>query len=323
MAAAGPSVPVSVRIRVPASTANLGPGFDSVGLALGLWDEYDVTVGVSGGLRIAVTGEAADEVPLDASHLVIRAMAYACARLGAPMPVDLCLVARNGIPHGRGLGSSASAIVAGVVAAQAFSSGEALTRLRPGDAVDLDLGVATDLATELEGHPDNASASALGGLTVSWTRDPEERSSSTTGTAVVPTHPEIAVVVFLPEAQLATHTARAVLPPTVAHADAALNSGRAALLVEAMSRRPELLLPATRDWLHQGFRRAAFAPSMELVDALRRGGHAAVISGAGPSIVVLTTRDELDAVVAPSFSAWQWRRLVPDVPDAGVTVVRL
>jgi homoserine kinase len=316
---------VSVRIRVPASTANLGPGFDSIGLALGLWDEYDVRVSSSGSLRIAVTGEAADDVPRDASHLVVRAMTYACTRLGLPMPTHLCLVARNGIPHGRGLGSSASAIVAGVVAAQTFSMGEALTATEPGDRLAVDLAVATDLSTELEGHPDNASASVLGGLTVSWTRDSEERQSSTTGTAVVPLHPEIAVVVFLPEAQLATHTARAVLPPTVTHGDAALNSGRAALLVEAMSRRPELLLPATRDWLHQEFRRTAFAPSMDLVDALRLQGHAAVISGAGPSIVVLTTRDQVEGVVPPVNTrvATEWQRLVPDIPERGVSVQRI
>ncbi len=315
---------MSVRIRVPASTANLGPGFDAVGLALALWDEYDVTVGGDEGLRIAVSGEGAAEVPLDATHLVARAMAHGLARLGSPMPPAVCLVARNGVPHGRGLGSSAAAIVAGVVAAQVFSRTGDWQDSLAGEAVDVDLDTATDLATELEGHPDNASASVRGGLTVSWTRDPGDPAASATGTASVAIHPDITAVVLLPLTQLATQTARAVLPPTVEHTAAALNSGRAALLVEAMSRRPDLLLAATRDWLHQGFRRAAFAPSMDLVDALRAEGHAAVISGAGPSVVVLTTRDRAGSVV-PSGDDLPagWRRLEPGVPTSGVRVSRL
>jgi len=314
--------PPAVRIRVPASTANLGPGFDSVGLALGLWDEYDVTLGESDGLEVSVSGEGAEDVPRDSTHLVVRAMAHGFARLETHMPADLCLVARNGIPHSRGLGSSASAIVAGVVAAQALSIVERWAGAEPGTVVDVDLDVATDLSTELEGHPDNASASVRGGMTVSWTRDPGDPSPSATGTASVTTHPDLTAVVLVPREQLATHTARAVLPPHVDHVDAALNSGRAALLVEAMSRRPDLLLPATRDWLHQGFRRAAFAPSMDLVDALRGEGHAAVISGAGPSVVVLTTHERAGAVLVPANRPG-WQRLEPGIPPSGVEVVRL
>ena len=318
----GPPRLLSVRIRVPASTANLGPGFDAVGLALGLWDEYDVTVGDGGdGLRIAVSGEGAAEVPLDATHLVARAMAHGFARLGSPMPPAVCLVARNGVPHGRGLGSSAAAIVAGVVAAQVFSRTGRLAGLACGrSAVDVDLDSATDLATELEGHPDNASASVRGGLTVSWTRDPGDRAASTTGTASVPIHPDITAVVLMPQAQLATHTARAVLPPTVEHTAAALNSGRAALLVEAMSRRPDLLLAATRDWLHQGFRRAAFAPSMDLVDALRAAGprrrHLRGGTERGgahhPRGRRVGRRRPADGLPAG------WQRLEPGVPASGV-----
>jgi homoserine kinase len=248
-------------------------------------------------------------------------MAHGFARLETHMPANLCLVARNGIPHSRGLGSSASAIVAGVVAAQVLSDLQALAGTEPGTVVDVDLDVATDLSTELEGHPDNASASVRGGMTVSWSRDPDDPSPSATGTASVATHPEVTAVVLVPREQLATHTARAVLPPHVDHVDAALNSGRAALLVEAMTRRPDLLLPATRDWLHQGFRRAAFAPSMDLVDALRSEGHAAVISGAGPSVVVLTTHARAGGVLVPANRAG-WTRLEPGIPSTGVEVVR-
>lgn len=316
--------PVAVRIRVPGSAANLGPGFDSVGLALGVWDEYDVAVGGDGRLRVSVTGESADEVPLDATHLVVRSMAYAFGRLGVPMPANVCLTARNGIPHGRGLGSSAAAIVAGVVAAQMFSDIDHWVRRSAGERIPLDVAVATDLSTELEKHPDNASASVLGGMTVSWLRDPGDPGSSSVGTASIAIHPDVTAVVLLPETTLATHTARAVLPPHVAHGDAALNSGRAALLVEAMGRRPDLLLAATRDWLHQDYRRAAFAPSMDLVDALRAGGHAAVISGAGPSVLVLTDQAHADAVVAPASAtgAASWQRLTPGIPASGVEVTR-
>ena len=324
MTTATPGGAASIRIRVPASTANLGPGFDAVGLALGLWDEVDVTVGGGDGLQVSVSGHGCDDVPLDATHLVVRAMAHGFARLGSVMPQDVCLVARNGVPQGRGLGSSASAIVAGVVAAQVFSHPDRPSIPACGDQVELDLDVATDLASELEGHPDNASASVRGGMTVSWTRDPGDGSSSGTGTASVAIHPDITAVLLVPQTQLLTHTARAVLPPTVDHTAAALNSGRAALLVEAMSRRPDLLLPATRDWLHQGFRRAAFAPSMDLVDALRAQGHAAVISGAGPSVVVLTTRDRAASVVAPwTTGPAVWQRLEPGIPARGVEVTRL
>ncbi len=333
---AGMRRPLALHVRVPASSANLGPGFDSIGLALGLWDEYHIIVGDGGGLRIEVSGESADEVPLDEAHLVVRSMAHAAARLGAVLPADLHLVANNAIPHGRGLGSSAAAITAGVVAAQAVCAFEAWQHGPVGETIPVDLDVATDLATELEGHPDNASASVRGGMTLSWTRDVEERPvglsglvigamTGMTGTVSVPVHDDVRVVALVPQNQLATHTARAVLPHQVDHRAAALNAGRCALLVEAMSRRPDLLLPATRDWLHQEFRRPAFAASMELVDALRSERHAAVISGAGPSVLVLTTRDRVDQVVAPADSGGAigaWRRLSPAIPTSGVEVTR-
>lgn len=316
----------AVRIRVPASSANLGPGFDSVGLALGVWDDYDVvferescsaTELSATRVQIEVTGEGAGQVPLDETHLVYTSMAYAWRRLGCPPPAGVRLVARNGVPHGRGLGSSASAIVAGVVAAQAYSQSQAWSAAASGDPVDVDLTVATDLATELEGHPDNASASVYGGLTISWTED------GRTHTAAVTLHPDLTAVVLLPTAQLPTSQARAVLPATVPHADAARDAGRAALLVEAMTRRPDLLLPATRDWLHQDYRRGSLGPSMTVVDALRASGHAAVISGAGPSVLVLTTRDRVAQVDLPAEAgdAGAWQRLAPGIPvGAGVSV---
>jgi homoserine kinase len=314
----------SVSVRVPASSANLGPGFDSVGLALGLWDDYVVTTSDSAGLVIEVTGEGADDVPTDERHLVHATMQHTWRVLGVEPPAGLRLEAVNGVPHSRGLGSSATAIVAGVVAAQALSCGvhESVYAAwpAPGDPVPVDLGLSTHLASELEGHPDNASASVLGGLTVSWMPDGTglDRGERTV-TARIDLHPDVEVVVFVPDTRLATRTARAVLPETVPLAAAAAGAGRAALLVHAMTADPSHLHAATRDWLHQEARRASYPATMELVDLLRAQGRAAVVSGAGPSVLVLTTRDAAADVQAGHLAS-HWERLTPSVPTQGVQV---
>lgn len=301
-----PTIPAgaSVRVRVPASSANLGPGFDSVGIALGVWDECEVTVTGDAGVRITVSGEGAGAVPLDETHLVVRTMYTAWAELGLTPPAGLELHCRNAVPHGRGMGSSATAIVTGIVAAQALAQ-----------SGTVDLAAANDLANRLEGHPDNASASIYGGLTLSWTDAPGE--PGTTRTARPSLHPDLDVVVFVPDVQLSTARARSVLPTQVRLADAAANSARVGLLVHAVTHDPTLLLPATRDYLHQEPRRRSYAGSMALVDRLRGEGHAAVISGAGPSVLVLTTREVVEVVTAdPS-----WRRLTPGIPGQGAHVL--
>ncbi len=310
----------SVLVRVPASSANLGPGFDSIGLALGLWDEYAVTSTAEPGLKITVEGEGAKDVPTDETHLVYATMRHTWQELGVTPPAGLVLEARNGVPHGRGLGSSATAIVAGVIAAQALSAGE---WPETGADVPLDLDVAGDISSLLEGHPDNASASVHGGLTVSWMPDGTGRDLGTrTVTARPALHPDLEVVVFVPDAQLATKKARAVLPATVPLAEAAANSGRAALLVHALTTDPTHLHAGTREWLHQEPRRESYAASMALVDALRAAGHAAVISGAGPTVLVLTTRERAGEVVVPE-GLGEWERLTPGVPQTGaVATVR-
>ncbi|MGO4598183.1 homoserine kinase [Terrabacter sp. 2RAF25] len=317
----------SVHVRVPASSANLGPGFDSIGLALGLWDDYAVTTSDEFGLVIEVTGEGAADVPTDERHLVHATMQHTWQSLGVRPPVGLRIVATNGVPHSRGLGSSATAIVAGVVAAQALSLGVAPSTPEPyaawpagGDDVPVDLGLATHLSSELEGHPDNASASALGGLTVSWMPDDSGHDhGERTVTARIEPHPDVEVVVFVPETQLATRTARAVLPATVPLAAAAAGAGRAALLVHALTADPSHLHAATRDWLHQEARRPSYPDTMELVDLLRSQGHAAVVSGAGPSVLVLTTRAAASSVQAGRLAA-HWERLTPGVPARGARV---
>lgn len=299
----------AVTVTVPASSANLGPGFDSMGLALGVWDEVEAVV-TGTELVVRPEGEGAGEVPRDATHLVHRSMLAGWERLDVTAPGGLRLACRGSIPHSRGLGSSASAIVAGVAAAAALAGVD----LGSADG----LALVNDVASTLEGHPDNASASVYGGLTVSWADDdaPERWR-----TASLPVHADLRPVVLVPEDRLATHEARAALPAQVDHADAARNAGRAALLTHALTRDPGLLLPATRDWLHQEQRRIAYPVTMAMVDRLRRAGHAAVVSGAGPSVLVLATSSTADQVAATAGEHTGWKVLRPQIPGAGVRVV--
>jgi homoserine kinase len=305
-----PGAEVTVTVTVPASSANLGPGFDSVGLALGVWDVCTASVSTEPGVRISVTGSGVGEVPLDGSHLVYRTMVHTWAVLGAPAPPGLELSCRNSVPHGRGMGSSATAIVTGIVAAQAIWD------VYRGHDGPLDLAVANDIAAALEGHPDNSSASVYGGLTLSWADDSDEER---TRTVRPPLHPEVDVVVFVPAVQLSTAKARSVLPTQVRLGDAARNSARAALLIHALGHDPALLPAATREWLHQEPRRPAYPASMALVDRIRAAGHAAVISGAGPSVLVLTTREAVAEVRGLGGEAWSV--LTPGIPSVGAHVL--
>jgi homoserine kinase len=261
------------------------------------------------GLFVTVSGEGKGAVPLDATHLVHRAMQVAWAELGVEPPEGLALECVNAVPHGRGMGSSATAIVTGIVAAQALHD---VSRGLAGDTVDL--AFANSLASRLEGHPDNASASVYGGATLSWTDD----LAGGTTTVHLPVHPDVEPVVFAPDVQLSTAKARSVLPQQVRLADAAANSARAALLTHALGAAPEHLFAATREWLHQEARRTSYAESMALVDALRAAGHAAVISGAGPCVLVLARRDRLAEV--RGFGGDAWRVLTPGIPPHGARV---
>jgi homoserine kinase len=306
----------SVRVRAPGSSANIGPGFDSIGLALGIWDEYVATVTTEPGLVIQVEGEGAAVLPCDQRHLVHRSMVAAWAQLGVRAPGGLHLSCQNVVPHGRGLGSSATSIVAGVVAAQGLCD---IATGRQGADLGVDRTFANNLAGALEGHPDNSSASVFGGMTLSWADDGEPALIHTVPLEV---SGDVIPLVFVPAQHLATAIARAVLPAQVPHGLAARNSARAGLLVEAVSRRPELLLAATREWLHQEQRRASFPDSMALLDVLRGKGHAAVISGAGPSVLVLTTKAQIEDVRA-LVDTMVWRVLEPGIPSAGVSIQRL
>ena len=260
-----------VRVSVPATSANLGPGFDSLGLALDLRDELEAEVTASG-LVVEVSGAGADDVPRDESHLVVRAMRAAFAEMAAE-PAGLRLSCTNVIPHARGLGSSSAAIVAGACLARGLVAGGTL--LMDDDAV-------FRLAARLEGHPDNVAPALHGGFVISGK---EDNGFFAVGSSV---DPRVTAVVFVPPSPVSTEVARGLLPAEVPHADAAADAGRTALLVAALAGQPELLHLATRDYLHQEYRRPAMPDSLALVDALRADGHAAIVSGAGPTVLVFT-----------------------------------
>ena len=295
-------VDAPVHVRVPATSANLGPGFDSAGLALGLVDDVVVTV-TSGGLELEVEGEGAADLPRDERHLVVRALRAAFDRMGA-QPRGLALRCTNRIPHARGLGSSSAAIVAAVVAARAL--------VVDGDEL-LDAQGCLDLADELEGHPDNVAACLLGGVTFAWT--------TTSGPHAVRLDPsaELAPVAFVPATTASTAQVRGLLPPTVPYADAVLNASRAALLPLALTRDPALLLAATEDRLHQGYRAPAMPATAALVAELREDGVPAVVSGAGPTVLALTTREGRPALARRERPGWSVRPL--DVQLSGARVV--
>lgn len=276
-----------VTVRAPASSANLGPGYDSFGLALGRYDQVTGTV-TGAGLQVSATGIGADELPTDERHLVVRAARAAFDRL-AGQPAGLRIDCRNSIPHGRGLGSSAAAIVSGILLARALTvDGPAL----------LDDAAALALATELEGHPDNVAACLLGGATVAWIEAGVGRAARFSPSGVLP-------VLLVPEQRSATTAARAVLPGTVPHADAAFNAGRAGLLVLALTGRPDLLLAATEDRLHQGYRAPGMPDTAGLVEELRAAGLPAVVSGAGPSVLVLAA-DQAQSARAVGLAPDGW-----------------
>jgi homoserine kinase len=272
--------PGPVTVRVPATSANLGPGFDALGLALARYDE--VTAELAGaGVVVTVTGEGAGELPADQRHLVVRAMTDTFDLLGV-RPPGLRLACRNRIPQARGLGSSSAAIVAGVLAARA---------LVDQGAARLDGEAVLRLACRLEGHPDNVAACLRGGLTIAWTVGPDRPRAVRLAPVA-----ELAPVVFVPRSRGLTAAARAALPPAVPHRDAAHAAGRSALLVHALTAAPEHLFDATEDRLHQDYRAAAMPASAELLRRLRDAGVAAVVSGAGPSVLALSP-------VPPDFRA--------------------
>lgn len=304
------TVPVgrSVLVKVPATTANLGPGFDTLGLALSVYDELVVTARAEPGATVVVEGVGAGEVPTDESNLVVRSIAYTFAAYGIDLP-GLDLVARNSIPHGRGMGSSGAAIVSGIMAAKGLLEG----------IVELDSQDLLSLATALEGHPDNVAPALFGGLTIAWMTPEGPRHKK------LIVHRGVSLLVAVPvEAIMSTALARSLQPESVPHEDAVFNVSRSALLIAALIQSPELLLAATEDKLHQSYRASAMPETDALIRVLREHDLAAVVSGAGPSILVLAD-DPSQRLVASELiakhSTTPWNSLLLAVDFRGATVV--
>lgn len=297
----------SVHVRVPATSANLGPGFDTLGLALAIYDELEVTALEPGRLEIEVSGVGEGEVPRDDSHLVVRAISHALGALGAAVP-GLRLIAHNTIPHGRGLGSSGAAIVAGVMAAAGLLADQLEV---PGERL-------LALATDLEGHPDNVAPCLFGGLTIAWTS-----SAGSPHSKQLLVHRGVSPVVLVPSATMSTKLARSLQPEQVPHADAIFNVSRSALLVAALIQSPELLFEATEDRLHQHYRASAMPQTARLIERLRAEGLPAVVSGAGPSVLVLCT-DPADRLRVAQIAAEDpesgWNAILPAVDFQGARV---
>ena len=287
----------AVQVRAPATSANLGPGFDSLGLALELYDEVEIRV-AGAGLDLRVQGESA---PAGADNLVVRAARAAFQRMGVGQP-GLSLTCTNRIPHGRGMGSSAAAIVAGVSAARALTVNASMS--------DADV---FGLAAELEGHPDNVAACMAGGLTVAWGDDDGLNRW-------VRLEPDASLrpLAVIPEEKLSTEQARGLLPAHVTHRDAAVNAGRAALLVAALTGRTDLLVEATEDRLHQPYRAGAMPRTAELLEKLRAAGLPAVISGAGPTVLVLATAETAGSIDKEMGADWHVHQLRVDRAGARV-----
>lgn len=290
-----------VTVEVPATSANLGPGYDCLGIALQLVDTLVGEIATEG-LAIEVHGEGSGDVPLDETHLVVRAMRAAFEGMGVH-PKGLRLLFTNRIPHSRGLGSSSAAIVGGIVLARAL--------VDDGDEL-LDDHAALTLATRIEGHPDNVAPALLGGFVISG------QAGETVWAQRSPVDPSISAVVFVPPDGVHTDVARLLLPASVSHADAAANAGRAALLVAALAGHPERLLRATEDFLHQEQRAPAMPDSLTLVHDLRARQIPAVVSGAGPAVLALVPGDP---ATVTGLGPAGWRTLHQSVGGPGATVL--
>ncbi len=295
--------PGPARVSVPATSANLGPGFDALGLALDLRDRLEAEI-IDTGLVIEVDGVGSEDVPRDESHLVVRSM-YAAFEVLGVRPSGLRLSCVNVIPHARGMGSSSAAIVAGVWLARELVAGGRLL---------LDEPAMLDLAAQIEGHPDNVAPALFGGFTISG-QDADGSFFAVPGAV----DPRVGAVVFVPPEPVSTELARGLLPDQVPHADAATNAGRAALLVAALGGRPEELLRATEDRLHQDYRRPAMPESLELVEELRADAVPAIVSGAGPTVLAFTDTSDAArtaALIARCPEGWTALDLAVDTRGA-------
>lgn len=298
-----------MQVQIPASSANLGPGFDCLGLALNMHDRYMAQVMDEPGVDIDVTGEGADAVPTKDKNLVIKAMYKGFDFLGG-RPRGIALRQLNVIPHGRGLGSSAAAIVGGLALARALVLG-GNERMSNEDMLNI--------ANEMEGHPDNVSAAIYGGANLAWQEN--QRSSIIAQSLRFDVDPRISALAFVPATELSTSKARKMLPESIPHIDAVKNSSNVAVLVQALQHRPDLLLGATEDYLHQSYRKDAMPASFALMTKLRKAGVAAFISGAGPTVLVLHTGGDSEAGELERAAGDKFRMIPLGISRTGVSLV--
>lgn len=282
--------------RAPATVANLGPGFDSMGMALDLWNEVRIDLDAEPGIEIE--GEGAGELPTDGSNLIFRTMTFLSREAGTALP-PFRLTATNAIPLERGLGSSAAAVVTGVLLAD-----RVLGLSLPPDRL-------LDIAVDVEGHADNVAACLRGGLVVAYLSAGGWRAER------LEPHPSLRLALLIPEHErLATDDARRVLPREVPFADAAFNAGRAALAVVALTSRPEVLPAALEDRLHQPRRLPLVPGSRAMFEELRRTGMPVCVAGAGPSLLAFETKERAVPELGPG---WRTLRLQPAASGADVS----
>ena len=281
-----------VRVKAPATTANMGPGYDCLGMALDVWNTIEIEVLDSGEPVVEVTGEGAGELGTGRDNLVYRSMEFLFQDAEQEMPL-VRIRCDNALPLARGMGSSAAAIAGGLVAANAICSQD----YTPNDLLEM--------AATIEGHPDNVAAAVLGGMQLVISDKTEEGSRLYTVPINVP--PGLHAVVFVPQVRITTEDARAVLPEKVTMADAVHNMGRVGLLVASMAtNHPEYLAIATQDLLHQPYRQPLF-PAMKVIfkAALDAGALGVFLSGSGSTVLALTQGREMTVAYEMAEAARQ------------------
>jgi homoserine kinase len=292
-----------LKVTVPATSANLGPGFDSLGMALAHYDEYELET-TSSGVEIQIAGEGAKTAAKDENNLIFRSIQLVFDSVGEKLP-GIKLNCRNSIPHGRGMGSSGAAVAGGVMLAAGLLANKNFTEQQ-----------LLEFATRLEGHPDNVAPALFGGLTIAWVDESGPHHKKLT------VHRGISPLVLVAPNEMSTKLARSLQPESVPHTDAVFNVSRSALLVAALTQSPELMMSATEDRLHQNYRSSAMPETSKLISSLRELGHPAVVSGAGPSVLVLEgdPQNRLVAMdfVKKNFPAWHALALAVDFKGASL-----
>ncbi|CAB4550864.1 MAG: homoserine kinase [Actinobacteria bacterium] len=292
-----------LRVTVPATSANLGPGFDSLGMALAFYDEYELET-IQAGLEISIEGEGANSAARDETNLIFRSIKLVFDSVGEKLP-GIRLICRNSIPHGRGMGSSGAAVAGGVMLAAGLLANKQFTEQQ-----------LLEFATKMEGHPDNVAPALFGGLTIAWVDETGPHHKKLT------VHRGISPLVLVAPNEMSTKLARSLQPESVPHTDAVFNVSRSALLVAALTQSPELMMSATEDRLHQNYRASAMPETSRLISSLREKSHPAVVSGAGPSVLVLEgdPQNRLEAIqyVKEAFSDWRALALAVDFKGASL-----